>query len=70
MSIQKNKPEQIVTVLRQIEVQPTAPWRTWASHRSAHMDETTTAPTTSGRAASGGGRLKKMGGPLVPPWED
>ena len=24
------------------------------------MDETTTAPTTSGRAASGDGRLKKM----------
>ena len=38
---------------------PTAPSRTWASHRSAHMDETTTA--TSGRAASGG-RVEKMGG--------
>ena len=24
------------------------------------MDETTTAPTTSGRASSGGGRLEKM----------
>ena len=30
---------------------PTVAWRTWASHRSAHMNETTTAPTTSGRAA-------------------
>ena len=26
------------------------------------MDETTTAPTTSGRAADGGGRIRKMGG--------
>ena len=31
------------------------------------MDETTTAPTTSGRAASGGGRVEKKAGPKNEP---
>ena len=31
------------------------------------MDETTTAPTTSGRAASGGGWVKKMAAQKIEP---